>query len=95
MLRQLGIRPYRTLEEDMKLTSVAVSYGGGDSGGVPVSVAVPSATRRSPQAPSTSGPAKEEDSYPRKTDGSYDFSRFTQEQRLQYNRSRRDRIFGS
>ncbi len=90
VLQQLGITPYRPLEEDIKLTNVAVSYGGDGGGGLSIreSVSVKLANRTGGDVPA------EGEDYPRKADGSPDFRSFTSEQRLRYNQEHRDRVFG-
>jgi len=89
VLQQVGIKPHRSLDDDMKLTNVAVSYGGSDSGPVPTSVSVPTRVASPPRA--TPSPAGD---YPRRADGTPDFAQFTQEHRLAFDRSRREKVFG-
>lgn len=90
VLQQLGIKAYRALEEDMKLTNVAVSYGGTASGGVPVSVSVPAQVAKG-NGKAPSGLAGD---WPRNGDGTPDFAKFTQDHRLAFDRSRREKVFG-
>ncbi|MGB2821869.1 MAG: hypothetical protein WBF17_12870, partial [Phycisphaerae bacterium] len=82
VLQGLGIRPTRRLEEDMKLTDTALSYGGSGA-----RISIPSrpaaAARRPAPAPaSTAG-----SSYPTKPDGAPDFANMTSDQRLAYHKA--------
>ncbi len=79
VLEKLGIRPYRTLEEDMQVTNQAVSYGG--SGGT---VSVPAAISKKP---STNGLPQTQSSEP-------DFSKMTPKEKIEYNRKKWSNILG-
>lgn len=73
VLEKLGINSYRSLEDDLKITNPAVSYGGN-----PGMISVPAEI-------SSSESAQE---YPILPDGRPDFSRMTPKEKLAYNRSR-------
>jgi len=94
-LQKLGIRPYRILEKDMELTNPAVSYPGG--GPSPAGYAQPIGFAKGDDRKSRipEFPVNAITDYPRKADGNYDFSLFTQEQRLRFNQEHRDRVYGA
>ena len=77
-LQQLGIRPHRTLEEDMQLHTNVMSYGGN---GTTVSLPPRNAVEQSPAAAGTP------------TDRS-DFTAMSPAQKVAYHRARWDRILG-
>jgi len=92
-LQGLGIKPRRTLEKDMKLTSGIMSYAEARS-----TAAVPGTVARKqekPQAPSAAQtPKTGEPDYPRRPDGSPDFAKMTSGQRLEYHRLRLKKMMG-
>ena len=93
-LGKLGLRPYRPLEKDRELSNPAVSYSGG---GTRTQVASGFTPEPAPREPRVEPPAPAEPvaaEYPLKADGEYDFSSFTQEQRLRFNQEQRDRVYG-
>ena len=95
VLRKLGIKPFRSLEQDMEVTNPAVSYAasGGRKMSVPVSPSNRSSVVSHPAVSLT--PAQPfGNEFPRTPDGKPDFARFTQDQRLRFNEAERDRIFG-
>ncbi|REK11146.1 MAG: hypothetical protein DWQ37_14515 [Planctomycetota bacterium] len=101
VLGQLNIKPHRSLDDDLQLTTGVMSYGGSASSAVPAGM--PKPTRGTAAAkPSKSDcgcggsdpkqcackkPTSNSDSQP-------DFANMTQEEKLAYNKARRDRIFG-
>ena len=78
VLQQLNIRPHRTLEEDMKLQTAVMSYGGN---GVAVSTPPSAGAPAQPQAKAESN-------------GKVDFSKMTAAQKVAYHKARWDRILG-
>jgi hypothetical protein len=89
VLQKLGIKPLRSLEEDMKLQTNVMSY---DASGTTISI--PSTGRR---RVSTPGPVKEVHS-PAETEamlnGDPDFAKMTPAQKVAYHKARWDRILG-
>ena len=100
VLQGLGIRPHRSLGEDMKLTDTAVSYSGSTTTvSIPRTVHTTRGTMGGfPQDPSPSATsdlsADPDPAYPTRPDGLPDFARMTPEQRLSYHRRRLDRSLG-
>ena len=91
VLEKLGIRPHRGLEDDLKLTPSAMSYGGAST-----SVTVPSPPAPAPaaahacrchEAPAHATRA-EDDGFPVLPDGRPDFRTMDVAQRLAYHRAR-------
>lgn len=97
VLEGLKIQPARSLEDDMQLTSQAVSYGGSGS-----SVTVPANPDSKDSNPVDTGDRdKTEDKgpaadleFPSLPDGEPDFDRMTPMQKVEWNQKRRNRIFG-
>jgi hypothetical protein len=88
VLQKLGIKPFRSLEEDMKLQTKVMSYGGNGA-----AVSLP----KSPQPEKTARGSKEDTSYPRakaSLNGTPDFSKMTSAEKLAYHKARWDRILG-
>jgi hypothetical protein len=83
VLEQLGIRPYRRLEDDLTLQTGVMSYGGS-------SISIPSAISGLSGAVAES-PTGGAASHP---NGKPDFSKMTREEKLAWNKAQRDRIFG-
>ncbi|MBN1488925.1 MAG: hypothetical protein JXA69_03320 [Phycisphaerae bacterium] len=101
ILQGLGIRPHRSLDEDMQLQTGVMSYGGsGTSVSVPAPAAVPAASTPGTASGNGSKPVVQATghmtraarsaavSYPRNGDGSPDFVKMTPAERLAYYRSR-------
>lgn len=95
ILQGLSIRPYRALDEDMKLTTGVMSYGASTQ------VPVPEETKKSAVVPATSAgsgsgaPARSQLPAGAATpvlNGSPDFARMSREQRLAYFQSRLTRL---
>lgn len=84
VLQELGIKPHRSLQEDLVLQSQAMSYGGGSSISVPADVKPSGA----PPRPAPKSPRAEGDTPAPK------FDTMTPEERLAYHRSRLNRMFG-
>lgn len=108
VLQELGIRPYRSLEDDMELIEPNLAYVK-TRPAVSVSVATkPETTDMAPTAapvdqaapdsedttPPPPAPPAPEDEFPRLPDGSPDFDRMTIDQKIAYNKQQRDRVFG-
>jgi hypothetical protein len=81
VLQKLGVKPHRSLEEDMQLQTGVMSYGGNGA-----TVSIPAPTSRKP-AP-TAKAAKPS------TNGTPDFSKMTSAQKVAYHKARWDRILG-
>jgi hypothetical protein len=93
VLEKLGIRPNRSLEEDMVLQTGVMSYGGGGS---QASVLVQvkdedEGQRTAADHPKSAGTAKSPAGSPSRVP---DFSRMTPSERLAYHRERLKRTFG-
>ena len=94
-LQGLGIKPYRTLDDDLRLLTPVMSYGGsGTTTSLPpassdnavVSYAAVSTSGGNGQsAPTSSG---QDGSYPCKADGAPDFAQMSAGQRGAYHKSR-------
>jgi len=95
VLQELGIKPWRPLQQDMMLTTGATSYGG--SG---VTISLPSGAQTSPKresAPAGTGegqPPASKRPTPTKGDGQVDFSKMSPAERLAYHQKRLDDMFG-
>ncbi|HEV3340593.1 MAG TPA: hypothetical protein VG125_09555 [Pirellulales bacterium] len=107
VLEKLGIRPHRSLEDDLVLQTGVMSYGGSSSATVPAGVPASSSAAANGASSGAGhhcgcgGPSKEKcacQSSPEPTFGNGealpDFSRMTQAEKLAYNQAKRDRIFG-
>jgi len=81
VLQKLGIKPYRSLEEDMQLQTNVMSYGGNDK--------VTSLPTSSQSSPRKLGKAVSPS-----VNGEPDFSKMTPAQKIAYQRARWDRILG-
>ena len=82
VLQGLGIRPHRTLEQDMRQTDQALGYGGSSK-----TISIP----RSPGASAATGSTRTETpnpSWPTRPDGIPDFKNMTPDQRLAYHQAR-------
>jgi hypothetical protein len=101
VLQQLGIKPQRSLEEDMQLQTNVMSYGG--SGAV-ISVPVSANGQAKPQGkPATAkkdcgcgcnGTCATKPSATTTANGEPDFSKMTPAQKVAYHKARWDRILG-
>jgi hypothetical protein len=84
VLGKLGVRPHRSLEDDLKLSDQSMSYGGGGGSSSrvrPAPAPVPPAVSASARNGSTNG-------YPALADGRPDFGQMDVTQRLAYHRQR-------
>jgi hypothetical protein len=81
VLQQLGIRPHRPLEEDMKLQTGVMSYGGNG-----VAVSLPPGRAEQPARPAARAGAS--------SNGEPDFRTMTPAQKVAYHKARWDRILG-
>ena len=93
VLQGLGIKPNRSLHDDMQLTEQAVGYSGSTrTFSMPASAgpARRTATADSRQPAASNGQA----AYPTLADGMPDFARMTPDQRLAYHKARLDRSIG-
>ncbi|MEW6236809.1 MAG: hypothetical protein AB1656_15605 [Candidatus Omnitrophota bacterium] len=93
VLKEMGIRPIRSLEDDMKITDVSMSYAGGST------VSIAANPLRTQSAPAAAAPYRPEPAKaaikPRMAgETEPDFSKMTLEDKLEYNQRERDRIFG-
>ena len=104
VLQGKGIKPQRSLEEDLKLTDQAMSYDGSATkrstvevkdnplaGAKPVSTAATPAPAKPAATESSSVPATD---WPKRANGLPDFDKMTSAQRNAYDASRLKRIFG-
>jgi hypothetical protein len=102
VLQRLGMRPHRSLADDMQLHSGVMSYGGSNSVSVPVGVpqSKPAAAvakhdcgcgGSDPHACTCHDKPHGSHGHP---DGQPDFSKMTVAEKLAYNKAERDRIFG-
>ncbi len=89
VLQGIGIKPHRPLQQDLRQTDQALSYGGSSK-----TVSVPRRTNKAaasaPQAAST----RQKGDWPVGPDGLPDFAAMTPEQRLAYHRTRLDGMMG-
>jgi hypothetical protein len=101
-LEKLGVKPVRSLEEDMQLQSGVMSYGGSTT---KVSVPAGSSTAPPPAKssdgcscgckPKTPAPLAARATYrPQPRPDQPDFSRMTPAEKLAYSQAERDRVFG-
>ncbi len=86
VLQGLGIKPHRSLNEDMKLTSGITSYGGSAAMISIPAVARPAAAAVKPTVAKPTGNGNA--SYPMRQDGLPDFAKMTPQQRLAYHMAR-------
>jgi hypothetical protein len=106
VLQKLGIAPQRKLSDDMQLQTGVMSYGGGSTVSVPAGVPAVKhdakhdcACHAKPQAASAAKPAgcgchdKPKAAATAASDQP-DFTKMTAAEKLEYNRQKRDRIFG-
>jgi hypothetical protein len=99
VLQAKGIKPNRSLEEDSKLTDQSMSYDGSAGRRASATIvnnplAEAAAARNggvSAEKPGSEAPAP---GWPKRADGSPDFSQMTSEQRQAYDRARLTRRFG-
>lgn len=96
VLQNLGIKPIRTLEEDSQITEQIMSYASSAvtvPGNVPPKPAAQAAPAPKPApAPAAAAPAPAKPRFFDETNP--DFSSMTPEEKIEYNKRERDRIFG-
>ncbi len=103
VLQAQGIKPHRSVEDDLKLTDQAMSYDASArnrstvpiqnnpvSGSNPASATGSSGTSVQPEA----APKSDRPAWPKHADGSPDFDKMTSPQRRAYDQTRLTRIFG-
>ncbi|MCC7146173.1 MAG: hypothetical protein IT443_06975 [Phycisphaeraceae bacterium] len=81
-LQKLGIRPYRSLEDDLKSSKRATAYGGGAT-----AVVVDGGKNKE------GGKTVDKKANTIKANGEPDFSKMTAAEKIAWNKARRDRIF--
>jgi hypothetical protein len=94
VLQEMGIKPWRPLQQDMMLTSGATSYGGS---GTTISLPSSSSAPQRASAPAKTGqgqPPVSERPTPTNADGQPDFSKMSAAERLAYHQQRLDKMFG-
>jgi hypothetical protein len=100
VLQRLGIRPQRSLEEDMRLQTNVMSYGGsGTAISLPPSAVTAIAEPEKGKDACACGPTcscQKADplAYPVTASGEPDFQRMTPAQKIAYHKARWDRILG-
>jgi hypothetical protein len=102
VLQQLGVKPHRSLQEDMQLQTNVMSYGGdGKTISVPASNGQPAKAATSQAKPAgckchcaTLAPGNAKAAAPSAANGEPDFARMTPAQKVAYHRARWDRILG-
>lgn len=99
VLQEMNIKPVRSLEDDMQITDVSMSYSDNSSVRMPAQPPRPQpAPPKPPVAPaaqSTQTANTSPSSRPRLYDDKEpDFSKMTPEEKIEYNQRQRDRIFG-
>ncbi|MDM8005081.1 MAG: hypothetical protein QUV05_02870 [Phycisphaerae bacterium] len=87
ILQGLGLQPYRSLEDDMKLTSQAMSYVGGGRAQMPASPASPPRTLPAASQVASTKPVPKT-SRPGVSPDAPDFSKMTAKERAAYHRAR-------
>src|SRR5438093_784960 len=103
VLQAKGIRPHRSVEDDLELTDQSMSYNGVPDRRSTVTVHGSAIAPEKPGkarvegngAPGLSAPAGDEAAdWPQRADGSPDFAKMNSAQRLAYDRRRLTRMFG-
>jgi hypothetical protein len=97
VLQKLNIKPQRRLEDDMQLQTAVMSYGGGSTVTVPAKpAALGGDAAKLAHDCGCGGPSKHECKCngAKHSHGEPDFGKMTAAEKLAYNQSRRDRIFG-
>lgn len=99
VLQEMGIKPQRSLEEDMQVRTNVMSYGGsGTTISIPAAAPKPAASAPTSQAAPAPPPApvapQPTSVKPMNEDGEPDFSRMTAQEKIDYNLKRLSRILG-
>ena len=89
VLQALGVKPQRTLEEDLTLQTGVMSYGG--SGKV---VSVPPAVAKKEEKKPTSANGATKAPVPASANGTADFTKMSVAQKIAYHKAKWDRILG-
>ncbi|MAG92154.1 MAG: hypothetical protein CMJ48_00165, partial [Planctomycetaceae bacterium] len=91
VLEKLGARPNRSLEDDLTYQTSVGSYGGNST-----TISIPASfASSSSRLPTTSRPTAESQVAAKPSaEGQPDFARMTSAERLEYHRSRLNRMFG-
>jgi hypothetical protein len=107
VLGKLGIKPQRSLADDLTLQTGVMSYGGGSTVNVPV--AIPTATESKSSGCGCGGPKPSEcacktkhshdhqhshDEKPAAFNAAPDFKKMTTAEKVAWNKAKRDRLFG-
>ena len=94
VLGKLGVKPHRSLEDDMVLQTAVMSYGG--TGAVSVPAVVKADAPASKPEPKAAGPATKPapEAKPAATSTQPDFGKMTPAERLAYHQARLKRILG-
>lgn len=94
ILQALGIKPYRSLEDDSKETTGISSYGGSSQTRVPAAIPAPAQTTapKTPPAIATKPSSNAKGNGDGKPAGTLDFSKMTSEERVAYHRARLSRL---
>ena len=91
VLEKLGIRPQRSLEEDLTLQTAVMSYGGSGT-----TISLPPAQRSGVRRQESRTPTRSvSEGTSANANGSPDFARMSPDERLAYHRTRLNRLFGS
>jgi len=94
VLQGKGIKPHRSLDEDLKITDQAMSYDGGATKRSTVEVRN-NPISSSPAETRNAGPgARNGEGWPKLADGKPDFGKMTSPQRQAYDEARLKRVFG-
>ncbi len=94
VLQNLRIKPQRSLDEDMKLQTNVMNYGGSGT-----TISVPAAAATKPECACTGQAAcacngKKEETKPAATNGKVDFTKMTPAQKIAYHKAKWDRVLG-
>jgi hypothetical protein len=104
VLQRLKIKPHRSLDDDMQITTGVMSYGGGSQVSVPAGVPKPKANSTKPAKKEDcgcGGPSKDDchcHDKPHHKAGppaTPDFTKMSAAEKLAWNKAKRDRMFGS
>lgn len=97
ILQGKGIKPQRSLEQDLQPSAQAMSYDSSASARSTVVVTKPATSTNSTPAETQTATARngeEVADWPRRADGAPDFAQMNSAQRLAYDRARLERMFG-
>ena len=95
ILQAQGIKPHRPLEQDLQLTDQSMSYDSNSSRFIVTVQNNPLAKTERASVQESRGPSNNSNGeWPKRPDGSPDFSQMTSGQRINYDQQRLKRIFG-